>query len=1208
MIDIKNWPLLDKEELFNYLRFNSYRSERYKLLYVATPKVACTSLKWWFAALEGHSQVLRGITDSPEPDPYLIIHDAFPKVAPNVTGLMPEVLSEVLSSDSYFRFAVVRNPYKRIFSAWQSKLLLQVPLQTGPYLQCDFYHLPIKCPSDIAAAFEGFLEHLVTNESPSYWDVHWTPQATLLRPDLINYSKLVKIEDTKEFSQTLSERLGGHIPDPFANRRTNESLIPYLPEFVTERSSELISSLYVEDFETFEYSKHPPEARETFSTDQFNLAFKAIALIRERHQRLGERNAQIVSLNQTVTERDEQIVSLNQAVTESEEQIHAYRLQAEQYDIQLLAANTQIDNLNQTISERDGQIDAYRLQVEQFDVQLLAANTQIDNLNQNISERDSQIDAYRLQAEQFDIQLGAATKQIDNLNQSISERDGQIDAYRLQQEQCDVPLRAATTQIVNFNQAVRQRDEHIDNLIQTLTDRDNEIAALRSSTCWRITKPLRNVSRLLNRSRKGANQRLTLEIDRLPEGFDRDVHPKLIPNVAEAGVDPSTHYLSHGHQEGCVFSQPLLDMLPESFDPDVYLKLNPDLAEAAVDPSTHYLNHGRYEGRFFSVPALDICGEHEFKPDRKTILVVSHEASRTGAPILSVNLVQALVESYNVVTLLLGGGPLSDAFRLSGAAVITLASLRANPSLANLLIGQLCKRFNFKFAFVNSIESRVVLPALGNYFVPAISLVHEFASYTRPRTAFRDALFWSGEVVFSANVTMENAFVEYPDLVDRSVHILPQGRCLLPLAEFSEEQRQAESMHIRRLMRPKGLAEDTVIVLGAGSVQLRKGVDLFIECAARVHCAPGGERCRFVWIGNGYDPDNDVGYSVYLADQIRRAGLQKHVFFIAETTAIETAYEEADLLLLSSRLDPLPNVAIDAMAHGVPVLCFNKTTGIADFLIESGLGNHCVAEYIDSTNMAEKILALASSQVLREHVGEQCRVASIAYFNMKKYVARLEVLAQGVCDRTQQEKADTKTILDSGLFRRDFSCPPYQQSQSIEDEVRFYVRAWASGISRRKPFPGFHPGIYQEQHGLATQGADPFADYLRAGSPEGPWNYPVIVAQEADGDELPDNHRVALHLHIYYPELLPEIITRLACNRICPDLYVSITDENARQWVISQLSEYKGKVVDIQLVPNRGRDIGPFLTAFEPEDIGQLRFCRAYPHKKDCRCKGCFDG
>ena len=40
---------------WNYLRWNSYLSTRHKLLYVATPKVAWTSVKWWFAALEGYA-------------------------------------------------------------------------------------------------------------------------------------------------------------------------------------------------------------------------------------------------------------------------------------------------------------------------------------------------------------------------------------------------------------------------------------------------------------------------------------------------------------------------------------------------------------------------------------------------------------------------------------------------------------------------------------------------------------------------------------------------------------------------------------------------------------------------------------------------------------------------------------------------------------------------------------------------------------------------------------------------------------------------------------------------------------------------------------------------------------------------------------------------------------------------------------------------
>lgn len=42
-----------------------------------------------------------------------------------------------------------------------------------------------------------------------------------------------------------------------------------------------------------------------------------------------------------------------------------------------------------------------------------------------------------------------------------------------------------------------------------------------------------------------------------------------------------------------------IDSLPVNFDPDVYLELNPDVAAAGVDPSTHYISYGRVEGRFF---------------------------------------------------------------------------------------------------------------------------------------------------------------------------------------------------------------------------------------------------------------------------------------------------------------------------------------------------------------------------------------------------------------------------------------------------------------------------------------------------------------------------------------------------------------------------------------------------------------------------------
>lgn len=132
----------------------------------------------------------------------------------------------------------------------------------------------------------------------------------------IEYSKLVKIENANELSSALAERIGPKFVDPFATRNTNESLIPYLSYLVTARSAELIQSLYAEDFETFDYSEHPPDTKEAFSADQFKLAIKAIEIIRGRHQRLGEMCRQTVRFNQAIVERDGAIAERDGVIAE----------------------------------------------------------------------------------------------------------------------------------------------------------------------------------------------------------------------------------------------------------------------------------------------------------------------------------------------------------------------------------------------------------------------------------------------------------------------------------------------------------------------------------------------------------------------------------------------------------------------------------------------------------------------------------------------------------------------------------------------------------------------------------------------------------------------------------------------------------------------------------------------------------------------------
>lgn len=565
---------------------------------------------------------------------------------------------------------------------------------------------------------------------------------------------------------------------------------------------------------------------------------------------------------------------------------------------------------------------------------------------------------------------------------------------------------------------------------------------------------------------------------------------------------------------------------------------------------------------------------------KSTILVVSHEASRTGAPVLSLNLVEEFSKRYNVVVLLLGHGSLIKAFASVASELHIDPISRAQPEYANRTINSICARHNLQAAIVNSIESRAVLEPLAINFVPTIGLMHEFSSYTRPLDAFGRVFLWSSEVVFSTRLTMENALAADCGAHYSSgfVHVIPQGRCAIPREEKRAQNIvDAERAYIASKMRPLGSADHSVVVLGVGTVLFRKGVDLFLECATRIAKSPGGENCHFVWFGHGYDPESDLTYSVYLADQIQRAGLERRVTFVRETSEIEEAYKRADIFLLASRLDPLPNVAIDAMSFGVPVVCFEEATGIADVLVQHGLRDVCVADYLDTRDLARLVLALSVSSVFRKSIGDKCREIALENFQMNDYVARLEALMLAASERKSKERMNVQALLDSDNLLPGFAAPAYLPKS--HGAVR-YARAWTSGFLRRKPFPGFHPGIYREHADSFAEQEDPLLSYLKAGRPDGPWSVPII--ELGAGAVAPDTQgvRVALHLHGYYADMLGEIAQRLECNQIRPDVFVSVKDEASRQIALDAFSSYKGHVVDVRVVPNRGRDIGPLLTAF----------------------------
>jgi glycosyltransferase involved in cell wall biosynthesis len=567
-------------------------------------------------------------------------------------------------------------------------------------------------------------------------------------------------------------------------------------------------------------------------------------------------------------------------------------------------------------------------------------------------------------------------------------------------------------------------------------------------------------------------------------------------------------------------------------------------------------------------------------PRMKTILVVSHEASRTGAPVLALNIVQQLSARYNVICLILGGGDLTDHFRKASASLYEADRIHMTDRELDSVIRNIATHHPLMFAVVNSIESRMALRALKAAGVPTISLIHEFSSYARPRSAFPDVLTLSTDTVFSTRMTLENAVADFQFYPGASIHVAPQGKCIVPAARGAASEALVEKLWLTRNLRPEA-GNRKFLVIGLGTIELRKGVDLFIECATIIKRRPGGERFQFVWIGNGFDPEREVAYSAYLADQMKRAGLGSQMKILRATSQIELAYQSADLLLLSSRLDPLPNVAIDALMLGLPVLCFEKTTGIADFLSENGLGEPCVAQYLDTHDLARKVAALAVSEDLRTSVSDRSRAAAGSAFDMNAYVSKIEAIAVQAVGAEARVKEEVKAILASGTFRGDFFKPPEMETSPEEKLVEDYVRRMATGFGVRKPTPGFQPTVYSWLHSREGKtNGDPFADFLRKGLPDGPWLQSVIQNGRASKIAPHAGLRAAIHLHVLCPDQLVGIAERLKLNASAPDLFISVTSEAAAARTREALSGYRGYIVDVQVTPNLGRDIGPLLTQF----------------------------
>lgn len=372
---------------------------------------------------------------------------------------------------------------------------------------------------------------------------------------------------------------------------------------------------------------------------------------------------------------------------------------------------------------------------------------------------------------------------------------------------------------------------------------------------------------------------------------------------------------------------------------------------------------------------------------KPTVVFVTYDLSRTGAPKIVLEILRSYASTHNTVLFSLMGGDRARDFLEAADYCAFALGTRGFPAKLQRQMERICQIVRPELGIVNSIGSHEALAVLSSLGIPRLQLIHEIADI-ESAAPFETIARFADVVAFPAQFVLGRARHRFPSLDADKCEVLPQGVLEEADGRVGDGSETKENGFL-----PEAWSEDSVVVLGCGSVDFRKGVDLFLACAGLVRDKNPDGRVKFLWVGNGYDPTS-TGFSGYLRYQIEAMVLGDRVHFGGLVRDMRPVFHATRILFLPSRFDPLPLVAQQAMGHGLPVVCFDGAGGIPDFLRTDPIAADGVVRYLDLPAAAEKILLYANEEALRCRIGEAGRRVAQSAFDTEAYFAAIRSLGR----------------------------------------------------------------------------------------------------------------------------------------------------------------------------------------------------------------------
>jgi glycosyltransferase involved in cell wall biosynthesis len=203
---------------------------------------------------------------------------------------------------------------------------------------------------------------------------------------------------------------------------------------------------------------------------------------------------------------------------------------------------------------------------------------------------------------------------------------------------------------------------------------------------------------------------------------------------------------------------------------------------------------------------------------------------------------------------------------------------------------------------------------------------------------------------------------------DTEIHVIPNG---IDLGEYNGVTINSD--------RKPGIKN----ILFVGRLHPVKGVQYLITAMKIVQDKIPG--ARLILVGDGEDRERLESLSMQL-------GIKEYVQFAGEVPHenVQVFMQQADIFVLPSLYEGLPNVILEAMACGLPIVA-TRTGGIPDIIMDNT--NGFLVEIKDTETIAIKIILLLQDTALWKRISDNNKLL-VKKYTWNNVIIKLEKIYQ----------------------------------------------------------------------------------------------------------------------------------------------------------------------------------------------------------------------